>query len=386
MKERLLTVALIGLVGGMLAPELPALPLPQWHADYVQALQAAREGRLQEAVKLFQQALTVRPKDSAKQRSQGTTFIEYYPHRELGICYYYLGDLESARRELTISISQAPTPRARRFLELVEKRQLPPKGEPIPFDDRPLPPPKEPPVQQPSEPEPAATTAVGERLSIAVLPFASKGIGRELGEIDLLDKIITELVNLNRFKVIERAQLEKILAEQKLGMSGVLDASTAAQIGKGIGVDAVMIGSITQGGNSVTIDARLIDAETATIISAKDALVTGISLQSLSQMIAELARKFRDDFPLATGYVIGIDGARVTIDLGSGSGLKKGRKCTIYREGAPIVHPVSGKVIGRMIDELCEVHVSDVFASYSLATITKTKTGSPALRDRVITK
>ncbi|MGQ9854303.1 MAG: hypothetical protein ACUVTG_13005, partial [Candidatus Oleimicrobiaceae bacterium] len=62
------------------------------------------------------------------------------------------------------------------------------------------------------------------------------------------------------------------------------------------------------------------------------------------------------------------------------------RKCTIYREGAPIVHPVSGKVIGRMIDELCEVQVSDVFASYSLATITKTKTASPALRDRVITK
>ena len=37
------------------------------------------------------------------------------------------------------------------------------------------------------------------------------------------------------------AALKKILAEQKLGLVGVLDASTAAQIGKGIGVDAVVV-------------------------------------------------------------------------------------------------------------------------------------------------
>lgn len=384
MKRRFAFATLLGIVSVLLL-DLHAAPAPQWHADYLKGLQAAREGRLQEAVQLLQQALKVRASDSAKQRTQGTTFIEYFPHRELGICYYYLGDLENARRELKISLSQAPTRRARLFLDLVNRGEVPPKGELPPFDDQPGPTTKEPPAK-PTEPGPSGATAVGERLSIAVLPFASKGIGRELGQIDLLDKVITELVNLNRFKVIERAQLEKILAEQQLGMSGVLDASTAAQIGKGIGVDAVMIGSITQGGNSVTIDARLIDTETATIISAKDAFVTGISLQSLSQMISELAGKFRDDFPLANGYVIGIDGNRLTLDLGLSNGLKKGRKCIIYREGAPIVHPVSGKVIGRMIDELCEVQVTDVFESYSLATVTKTKTGAPALRDRVITK
>ncbi len=368
------------------APDLSATALPQWHADYLRGLEAAREGKLQEAIQLFQAAIKVRAKDSAKQRTQGTTFIEYYPHRELGICYYYLGDLENARRELTTSLAHSPSPRARRFLDLVNRGERPPKGELPPFDDRPVKPPAEPPASQPAAPEPPAATAVGERLSIAVLPFSSKGLGRDIGQIDLLDKAITELVNLNRFKVIERAQLEKILAEQQLGMSGVLDASTAAQIGKGIGVDAVMIGSITQGGNSVTIDARLIDTETATIISAKDAFVTGISLQSLSQMISELAGKFRDDFPLVNGYVIGIDGDRLTLDLGISNGLKKGRKCIVYREGSPIVHPVSGKVIGKMIDELCEVQVTEVFDFYSLARVTRTKAGAPTLRDRVITK
>jgi TolB-like protein len=227
---------------------------------------------------------------------------------------------------------------------------------------------------------------VGERLSIAVLPFESKGIGGGLGQIDLLDKLVTGFVSINRFKVIERAQLEKILEEQKLGMTGIIDATTAAQIGKGIGVDGVVCGSITQGGNAVTIDARLIDTETAAIIVAKDAYSSGTSLQNLSQMISDLAAKFKTDLPLLNGYVISVQGTKVTVDLGYKNGLKKGMKCHVYREGAPIVHPVSGAVIGKMIDELCEVQITDIFDAYALATITKPKSGTPAVRDKVITK
>jgi TolB-like protein len=223
-------------------------------------------------------------------------------------------------------------------------------------------------------------------LSIAVLPFESKGIGGELGNIDLLDKLITGFVNIGRFKVIERAQLEKILAEQKLGLSGVLDASTAAQIGKGIGVDGVVCGSVTQGGGGVSIDARLIDTETATIITAKDAFSNGISLQNLSQMIVDLAAKFKTDLPLVNGYVIGLQGNRVTVDIGFKNGVRKGMKCHVYREGAPIVHPVTNEVIGKMIDELCEVQFSEVFEAYSVAVITKPKSGTPTIRDKVITK
>jgi TolB-like protein len=226
---------------------------------------------------------------------------------------------------------------------------------------------------------------VGERLSIAVLPFESKGIGG-MGQIDLLDKLVTGFVNLNRFKVIERAQLEKILAEQQLGMTGIIDASTAAEIGKGIGVDGVVCGSITQGGNAVTIDARLIDTETAAIITAKDAYSNGTSLQNLSQMISELAAKFKTDLPLLNGYVIGVQGEKLTLDLGYKNGLKKGMKCHVYREGAPIVHPVTNAVIGKMIDELCEIQVSDIFEAYAIAIITKPKSGMPAIRDKIITK
>ncbi|MDZ7304667.1 MAG: hypothetical protein ONB44_21275 [candidate division KSB1 bacterium] len=360
--------------------------LAQWHVSYQNGLKAMQRADWNTAIRNFQDALRVKNQDSKKIRSTGTMFIEYFPHREMGICYFYLNDFARARQELSISLAQAYTQRAKNYLERIERGESPSQTPfyPIipeqPKTDTPPPPPVE------RKTEPSSSTLVGERLSIAVLPFESKGIGRELGEIDLLDKLVTGFVNINRFKVIERAQLEKILAEQKLGMSGIIDASTAAQIGKGIGVDGVVCGSVTQGGNAVSIDARLIDTETAAIITARDAYSNGLSLQNLSQMIADVAAKIKMDLPILNGYVIGVQGERVTLDIGNKNGIKKGMKCLVYREGAPIVHPVTGEVIGKMIDELCEVQVTDVFEAYAMATITKPKSGAPQIRDKVITK
>ncbi|MCI0698736.1 hypothetical protein L0337_42895 [candidate division KSB1 bacterium] len=353
--------------------------LAQWHLFYRTGLQTMERGDWSRAIESFQQAIRVKARDSKKIRATGVMFIEYFPHREMGICYFHLGNLERAKQELTLSLAQEPSDRARNFLGRInrgERAADPPEASPNPL---PL-------ATTPPRTEPPASTLIGERLSIAVLPFESKGIGGALGQIDLLDKLVTGFVGINRFKVIERAQLEKILEEQKLGMSGIIDASTAAQIGKGIGVDGVVCGSITQGGNAVTIDARLIDTETAAIITAKDAYSNGLSLQNLSQMISDLAARFKTDLPLVNGYVISVQGEKVTVDLGHKNGIKKGMKCHVYREGAPIVHPVTGEVLGKNIDELCEVQITDVFDAYALATITKPKSGTPAVRDKVITK
>ncbi|MBI5050410.1 MAG: hypothetical protein HZC11_05975 [Nitrospirae bacterium] len=58
------------------------------------------------------------------------------------------------------------------------------------------------------------------------------------------DNVALELMNLG-FQVIERQSMERVLSEQKLQMSGLVDASTAVQIGKMVGVDAVVLGNVT---------------------------------------------------------------------------------------------------------------------------------------------
>jgi curli biogenesis system outer membrane secretion channel CsgG len=72
---------------------------------------------------------------------------------------------------------------------------------------------------------------------------ANKDIGRGISDL-LVDKLVQDGV----YSVIERNQLDKILAEQNFSNSDRADANTAAKIARVLGVDAVIIGSITQFG------------------------------------------------------------------------------------------------------------------------------------------
>lgn len=382
--RRVILTTCAALLAGLIFSAAAFVDQP-WYTSYSNGLDAMQRGDWKGAIAYFTTALAQKNKDSSKIRAYGTVFIQYYPHREIGICYFHLGDMERARAELNLSVQQSSSLRAKEHLNKIKSGERAPT--PVVVEEKPVTTKRLPePERQINYAEPPAATIVGERLNIAILPFETKGIGGELGEIDLLDKLTTVFVNLNRFKVIERAQLEKILAEQKLGMSGIVDISTAAEIGKGIGVDAVVCGSIARAGNTASIDARLVDTETAAIITAQDAYSNGITLPSLSQMILDVAVKIKNELPIVTGYVIGVDQDRVTLDLGRGKGIRKGMKCHVYREGAPIVHPITNEVIGKMINELCEVQFTEVFEGYSVAMITKRKGGTPLIRDRVVTK
>ncbi len=72
---------------------------------------------------------------------------------------------------------------------------------------------------------------------------ANKDIGKGISDL-LVDKLVQDGV----YSVIERNQLDKILAEQNFSNSDRADPNTAAKIARVLGVDAIIIGSITQFG------------------------------------------------------------------------------------------------------------------------------------------
>ena len=74
---------------------------------------------------------------------------------------------------------------------------------------------------------------------VAVMPFS--GRDGETG-LSLAEAFTTYLMDAG-FEVIERAQLEKVLAEQKISLSGALGQEDLAQVGKLAGVRAVVTGS-----------------------------------------------------------------------------------------------------------------------------------------------
>ncbi|MFI5174901.1 MAG: CsgG/HfaB family protein [Terriglobia bacterium] len=110
------------------------------------------------------------------------------------------------------------------------------------------------------------------------------------------DMLVTKLVKDGTYSVIERKMLDQILAEQNFSNSDRANPLTAAKIGKILGVNAIIVGSITQfgfddksfklgggGGNwggfglgglgkksmkaMVAIDARMVDTSTAEILA-----------------------------------------------------------------------------------------------------------------------
>ena len=136
----------------------------------------------------------------------------------------------------------------------------------------------------------------GPRARIAVVSFdqkAAKGYGH-IGD-GLADMLATELVNTNRFIVLERQELGAVMAEQDLARSGRVSAATGAPTGQIEGAELLVTGAVTafepnyQGGSAggillsrrhpgglgaglkqayIAIDLRIIDARTSRIVAA----------------------------------------------------------------------------------------------------------------------
>lgn len=62
--------------------------------------------------------------------------------------------------------------------------------------------------------------------------------------------------------------MEKVLAEQVLGLSGVTDSQTVARVGKVLGVERVIIGRVSQVGRVIECDAQLVEVETGVVLTA----------------------------------------------------------------------------------------------------------------------
>jgi TolB-like protein len=107
-----------------------------------------------------------------------------------------------------------------------------------------------------------------QKRTIAVVEFSDlKGTVTNFGRF-LSEELITRLYQTKKFKVIERQQLNKIIAEQKLSLTGVVDTASAQKLGRVLGVDSIVSGSISDLVRTLKINARLISTETGEVFAA----------------------------------------------------------------------------------------------------------------------
>ncbi|HCV42900.1 MAG TPA: hypothetical protein DGH68_05415 [Bacteroidetes bacterium] len=234
--------------------------------------------------------------------------------------------------------------------------------------------------------DPSRVTQVGSRLALAVLPFQGKDEAAKLIDPST-DKMITQLVNLRRFKVIERGVLDEVLKEQRLQASGIVDEQAAVKVGRVAGADAIVLGTISLFGTTTTVSARVIDTETSETIVAKSEHADRTDYESVGKLVETVAIMIYNSLPLVEGYVVSKDKNAMYVDIGNEKGIRKGSKCVAYREGEKILHPKSGEVLGKRVTKLGELQVVEVQEKVAEVNVVGKEPGQEIeVGDRIVVK
>ena len=103
-------------------------------------------------------------------------------------------------------------------------------------------------AQAPAPRKPRVAVLDFDYATVQTASSALFGTNVDIGK-GITDLLITDLVKDGSFSIIERQALDKIMAEQNFNNSERADATSAAKLGKLLGVDEIIVGSITQFGN-----------------------------------------------------------------------------------------------------------------------------------------
>jgi len=218
--------------------------------------------------------------------------------------------------------------------------------------------------------------------------WGGKTVGRGMA-----DMLVTALVKSGKYTVIERQNLDKILSEQKLGASGLVTPQSAAQIGKLLGVELAIIGSVTEFGYKksnvggrikgiglgmksqsavVAADVRFINTTTGEIIKAEsvrkekskkglsfstpkfnfhdqnqfDQSLVGKTSREVINEIVKLVDQNTQNLQWEGKVIKATALGQVYINKGSLSGVKIGDVFSVYRKGEELIDPDTGLSLG----------------------------------------
>ncbi|HPG40923.1 MAG TPA: CsgG/HfaB family protein [bacterium] len=247
---------------------------------------------------------------------------------------------------------------------------------------------------------------------VAVFSFDDKSshnyhwwTGQPVGE-GMADMLVTALVKTGKYQVMERQEMNKVLEEQNLGQSGIVTQETAAQVGKMLGVELAIFGSVTEFGYSegstggrlnnmgfgvgiksskatVGIDIRFVNTTTGEILKAesirKENSKKGVSLdtdkfnfENQSQFDESIVGKATRDaineiVTFCDGVVENIPwqakivtvSPKIIINSGALGGVNIGDELVVIRAGEELVDPDTGLSLGTTEAEIGRIKVTN---------------------------
>ncbi|NPU85272.1 MAG: hypothetical protein HPY65_12395 [Syntrophaceae bacterium] len=132
----------------------------------------------------------------------------------------------------------------------------------------------------------AADMAKSGKKTIAVVDFTDlQGRVNELGRF-IAEEISGNLTSQSHdFDVLDRNHMKRILEEQKLSLTGLMDPNAIKKIGKLAGADIIVTGTITPFGDSIRVSCKAIDTETAKVTaSARGDIAKTVTIADLLKL------------------------------------------------------------------------------------------------------
>jgi len=259
----------------------------------------------------------------------------------------------------------------------------------------------------------------GPKKTIAVLPFTNKAVGvvgnRQIGA-GMTEMLITELIQTNRFNLVERESISAVVGEQALGQTGLVTKETAAKTGKMSGADYMVKGAVTEflykaSGGGITlgfksgevgvktktayvgVDVRLIDNNTGQIFASYNANAKarstgarigvreddlaigtsgftstplGVATREAIQQIIDFIIKENEDIPWSASVITFEDG-EIYINRGTNSNLKEGDRLVVYKKGKALIDPETGFNLGARNRRLCTTYITYIEENFSVS-------------------
>jgi tetratricopeptide (TPR) repeat protein len=165
-------------------------------------------------------------------------------------------------------------------------------------------------------------------LTMWVMEFRAQGYSLQEGEERLLvSGIADQVLQQSRIQLVERALLDKLLEELKLGTSELIDRNTALSLGRILAARLVLSGQVLYSEAQTQVSMRLIETETGRITAAVNesfgsAVPASVLTERLSDVLIEKLSKL---YPLR-GKVADVKDNEVRLNIGVKVGARMGQQ------------------------------------------------------------
>lgn len=130
------------------------------------------------------------------------------------------------------------------------------------------------------------------KLNIAIAEFEGRNVSA-MDAVTVSNLLRTEIVKSEKFNVVDRNNMEQILAEQAFQLTGCTTQECAVKMGKLLNVSKIIVGNVTKFGKIYIINTSMIDVETGRILRSEK--VEANTLEELPRTTEYLAQILAGD-------------------------------------------------------------------------------------------